>query len=51
VRPEGGVPIIKSGSDAKVAAVVQLWLGPSRAVEVQVTAANLEQALVCLFNK
>jgi 2',3'-cyclic-nucleotide 2'-phosphodiesterase (5'-nucleotidase family) len=37
LRPEGGCPIIKSGSDAKVAAVVQLWLGANRAVDVQVT--------------
>lgn len=36
VRPEGGCPIIKSGSDAKIAAVVQLWLGADRAVDVQV---------------
>lgn len=36
VRPTNGVPIIKSGSDAKVAAVVQLSLGANRAMDVAV---------------
>ena len=42
VRPEGGAPIIKSGSDAKIAAVLDIELGPSRALTVSVAFEPVE---------
>ena len=42
VRPEGGAPIIKSGSDAKIAAVLDIELGPSRALTASVAFEPVE---------